>query len=194
MKLLITRHGETQYNKEKKYYGRTDIELDGLGLRQARELADKLKATTIDYAIRSDLKRTQQTMDAIMQYHPQTKQIIEKDIDEMPFGIWEGLNADQVEARDPTTWAAWLQAPFDVTPAGAEPYRVFEKRVTTALDHYRETLPSNSTLLVVAHQGVLRTLYRYWTGGDFWSVDFKAGCYSVFETGDGGVSLVSLND
>ncbi len=193
MKLLVTRHGETQYNKEKKYYGRTDISLDALGLKQATELADKLKGTPIDYAIRSDLKRTQQTLDAIMDSHPETQQIVEKGIDEMPFGIWEGLNADQVEARDPKTWAAWLQAPFDVTPAGAEPYRAFEKRVTATLDHYLETLPADSTLLVVAHQGVLRTLYRYWTGGDFWSVDFKAGCYSVFEGDESRVALVEMN-
>ena len=193
MKLLVTRHGETQYNLEKKYYGRTDVKLDELGLAQADELAEKLRATPIDYAIRSDLKRTQETLAKVMAFHPETKQIVEKGIDEMPFGIWEGLNADQVAALDPKTWDAWLKAPFDVTPSGAEPYRVFEKRVEETLDHYVKALPPDSTLLVVAHQGVLRTLYRYWTGGDFWSVDFKAGCYSVFEADEGAVMLVDMN-
>ncbi len=43
MKLLLSRHGETEYNREKKYYGKANVELDDTGLKQADQLAEKLK-------------------------------------------------------------------------------------------------------------------------------------------------------
>ncbi|GHP13321.1 histidine phosphatase [Lentilactobacillus fungorum] len=194
MKLLLSRHGETEYNREKKYYGKANVELDNVGLEQADQLAEKLNATGIDYAIRSDLKRTEQTLSAVEKNQSTMKVIVDKAFDEMPFGNWEGKNANEVEAAYPDVWQRWLKAPFDVTPKGAEPFHDFEKRVIKAMDHYLLTLPNTSTVLLIAHLGVLRTLHHHWYPEvDWWSVNFKAGCYSLYETSGTKAKLLKLN-
>ncbi|KRL22172.1 histidine phosphatase family protein [Lentilactobacillus kisonensis] len=194
MKLLLSRHGETTYNREKKYYGKTDVELDDTGLQQADQLAEKLKTVPINFAIRSDLKRTEQTLKAVERNHSVMKVIVDKEFDEMPFGNWEGKNANEVEAAYPDVWEKWLKAPFDVTPEGAEPFHDFEKRVIKAIDHYLMSLPSDGTILLVAHLGVLRTLHHHWYPDvDWWSVKFNAGDYSLYEATGAKVKLIKLN-
>ena len=65
MEILYTRHGQTEWNVLKKIQGRTDIELNEVGIEQAEIARDKLKNEKVDLIICSSLKRARQTAEII---------------------------------------------------------------------------------------------------------------------------------
>lgn len=87
------------------------------------------------------------------------------DLNEKGFGDWEGLNADEIEAQDPVTWAQWIEKPFDVTPNGAESFATFSNRVLRAVKAYQAILASDANVLIVAHLGTLRVIHQFWVPG-----------------------------
>jgi len=86
--LYVVRHGETDYNKEGRYLGRADLALNSVGIRQAEELAEKIRGIPIDSVISSPLKRTME-MARILAYD---KEIIKDDhFIERSVGVYDML-------------------------------------------------------------------------------------------------------
>ena len=89
MKIYVARHGQTSWNKENKICGRTDIELDDEGRKQAGLLADRLKNKNISVIIASPLKRAQETAGYISKAIG-VPIITDERLIEQNFGIYEG--------------------------------------------------------------------------------------------------------
>ena len=194
MHLLVTRHGETALNKQKKFYGSLNCPVDALGETQAAQLAEKLANVPIDVMLRSDMLRTAQTAAPIIATHPTTEVRIDARLNEMGFGKWEGLNADEIQAAYPQDWQTWLDHPFEAFPTGAESYPVFKTRVLAALDDYQDLIYSDLTVLLVAHLGTLRTWHQHWfPDTTYWDLHFEAGCYSTYEVTANSATLTGLN-
>ena len=66
LRLLLVRHGQTEWNALRRYQGHSDLPLNGKGLEQARQLAARLQPLTIDLAFSSDLLRAVQTADLLV--------------------------------------------------------------------------------------------------------------------------------
>ena len=179
MKLYLMRHGETDYNKARCFYGSLDISINAKGRQQAEMLRHLMAEVELDDIFTSQLRRTQETAQIVFGEVPYLSLA---GLNERPFGSWEGLNADQIQEKDPITWAAWLDTPFEVTPEDAEPFQEFKERVEETIKKLMIRAPADR-LAIVAHLGVLRLIFQYLIdpSADFWQIDFPQGTVTCLE-------------
>ena len=177
----LMRHGQTDYNRRRCFYGSHDVSVNGQGQKDAKQLALLMQKHAIDAIYTSSLKRTQET--AQLAFPDRQVQPI-ADFDERGFGQWEGLTADEIEAAFPEVWQAWLEAPFEVTPPEAEVFSDFRTRVWAATDHLLDT--TDESMALVAHLGVLRLIYQHLVDGEavFWNIDVPQGRVLLLEERD----------
>jgi broad specificity phosphatase PhoE len=97
--VYLVRHGQTAWNKEEVFRGRTDIPLDETGLREAELAAEYFKSIHLQAVYSSPLSRAWQTARKIGQFHPLEVQSLDGIID-MSFGRWEGHPLREVEEKD----------------------------------------------------------------------------------------------
>ncbi|MFD1123877.1 histidine phosphatase family protein [Lentilactobacillus raoultii] len=194
MKLFVLRHGETLLNRQRKFYGSLNVSLDKKGFQQADEVAKKLTPYTFSRIIISDMLRTKQTAVPILNQNPTIHPIIDARFNEMGFGDWEGLNANEIQALDPIGWQKWLNEPFKVAPGNGEGYICFKHRVLEAFQDYYQDDRTGCQTLLIAHLGVLRALHHVWFPNlNYWNTNFLAGDYSVYTINNEGVQLTSYN-
>lgn len=162
--LHFIRHGETDWNREGRLQGQTDIPLNANGRRQAEALAahfgdpralgsvrDRL-ATLPFFA--SPMVRAQQTM-ALMLGRlgmPEKPVITDDRLKEIGFGGWEGKTWPEIRALDPRGAAARDADKWGYVPPGGENYEMVMERV----GHWLEALEGDA--LVVAHGGIARVI------------------------------------
>lgn len=195
MKLLLARHGETEFNRQRKFYGSADVDLDEKGQEQAHILAQKVLTARPTVLVQTNLHRTQETLQPLVKQLPAVPVITLPDLAEKGFGNWEGLDADEIEARYPAEWAKWLRAPLTYTPPTVEAFADFKARVHNGLQWLLQHLTADDTALIVAHLGTIRLIYQELAdpAADFYSLDFKASCFSMVELQDGQVLQCRLN-
>lgn len=150
MTVTFIRHGETDFNKSNLFCGISDCSIT----EEAKYNALKLKNVLpeFDYYYCSPLKRTQETLKAIF---PNSIPIIDDRIIEISLGVWEGLPKTSVNQE--------LRSKFkngDFTPEGAENNENVETRIKDFLNNLFTTYSSDERVLVVTHNGVLRTISR----------------------------------
>ena len=100
MRLLIARHGVTDWNVQGRLQGRTDIDLNAEGIRQARALASRLRPERIARLFSSPTRRATRTAMPIAEGHGLSLEI-DEDLHEGHMGLWEGLTWEEVAARYP---------------------------------------------------------------------------------------------
>ncbi|MBU4345826.1 MAG: histidine phosphatase family protein [Candidatus Omnitrophica bacterium] len=164
-KLILIRHGITNCNKEKKYQGFLDTDLNAKGKNQARLLHGKIKQEKIHKVYSSDRKRALQTAKIIFESKRITKTA---DLREMHFGIFEGLTCAQIMKTHSRIYKRWFKDPFSVTIPGGENLHCFKKRVINA---FRKITSHNynKTMAVICHGGVIGIfLTHILKTKDFW--------------------------
>jgi alpha-ribazole phosphatase len=155
--LLLVRHGETEWNKQRRYQGQADIPLSSLGMQQAALVAERLAKEEIDAIYASDLKRAWQTAMLIaeqksLSLYPEPR------LREMNFGVLEGLTWDEAEKKYPKMLKAWLKD-YNQPPEGGEAMDVFSARVLSLRDDLLKK-HNDQKILLVAHGGSLSELLR----------------------------------
>ena len=119
LRLLLLRHGETAWNRERRYQGWTDTPLSAEGLLQAEAAARELKEHAFAAVYASPLQRARDTAVAIAAPHG-----LEVETDpafkELGFGQWEGLTPDQVNRRFRNGYAKWMASPSSVVTGAPE--------------------------------------------------------------------------
>ena len=159
MNVLLVRHGETPWNHEGRYQGRTDIPLSDTGQRQVAALGARLAHLNIALAISSPLSRTQSTARAIL-----GDRAIPLETDdgllEISHGQWEGQLASDIEISHAEMFGTWRSRPDRDVPAGpgAETLGDVEQRAWPVLVRTCARLASDETALIVAHDAVNRVL------------------------------------
>ncbi len=150
--ILLARHGETDWNRERRYQGHLDPPLNELGRRQAYELADALAGERFDAIYSSDLGRAHETAEIVGARLglPVTS---DPGLREIHLGSWAGLTRDEVAERFP-----------GAEGHGGETDHEFEARVVGAVQRIVELHP-RERVLIVSHGGSLRMLERHATGG-----------------------------
>ena len=151
LKLMIIRHAETELNNEGIFAGRTDCSITKEGFEQAKKVL-KDDEKSFDYIYCSPLKRTKQTLDAIL---PNAKPIIDERIIEISIGEWEGKKK---ESFDKNLVALYRAGQY--TPPGAETTAQVDKRVCNFIEHLFNTYKNNERILIVTHNGVMRSIKR----------------------------------
>lgn len=159
MNVLLVRHGETPWNREGRYQGRSDIPLSDVGQSQVRALGKRLAHIPISLAISSPLSRTRSTAEAILAGRDLTLETDEALI-EISHGKWEGQLASDIEISHAEMFGTWRSRPDRDVPAGpdAETLGDVEERAWPVLVRTCARLAADQTALIVAHDAVIRVL------------------------------------
>ena len=159
MNLLLVRHGETAWNREGRYQGRTDTALSESGEAQARALGARLAGLPIQIAICSPLTRTRRTAQGVLGERGVTLETDEALI-EISHGQWEGQLASDIELSHAEMFGTWRSRPDRDVPAGpgAETLGDVEARAWPVLVRTCARLGPDDTALIVAHDAVNRVL------------------------------------
>ncbi len=156
LRLLLLRHGETAWNRERRYQGWTDTPLSAEGLLQAEAAARELKEHTFAAVYASPLQRARDTAAAIAAPHGLP---VETDpaFKELGFGQWEGLTLDEARARDAAVYDGWANTPHLVSPPEGESLVQARLRVLAGLERLRAGHP-DKVVCLVAHGIPVRIL------------------------------------
>jgi probable phosphoglycerate mutase len=161
-RIVLWRHGRTEWNELGRVQGQTDIPLDATGRAQARDAAARLASLDPCWIVSSDLSRATQTAAALA-----TLTDLEVQVDvrlrEMAFGIREGLTSAQAMERHPEQMRAFAEDAGLVLP-GAESYAQVGERVAAAIDEAAVRVPAEGTGVLVAHGAALRVGICHWLG------------------------------
>lgn len=184
MKLILARHGETDWNVAKKIQGVTDTDLNENGLRQARELAAAVLAGNLGITAiySSHLKRAAQTAAYVAEalnlpYHTMEA------LQELNFGKWEGNSWPEVKERYPEEYGVWYtNRRYTPAPEG-ESYQQMLERVIPALQEIVRREKGNA--LVVIHSAEIVALQAALHNTSFQTMakDYPIGNAQMVELG-----------
>lgn len=161
--ILLIRHGETDWNVEKRLQGHHDIALNREGRLQAEALGRALHNEPLAAIFSSDMQRTLRTAEAIAIPRGMTIQQ-DEGLRERCFGAFEGLLHPEVRERYPEDYAAWkrrdMDARYPCNELQAETLREFSTRAIAAVARLA-TLANQQKIAIVTHSGVLDAIYRH---------------------------------
>ena len=152
--IFMVRHGETVWNVEGRIQGHSDIKLSEKGRQQAQALARRLSDVTFDAAYCSDLSRTTETGQIILEGRSVPLQRT-PELREYNKGVFEGLTAQEYKAKYPDLYEASLVNDLDFAPTGGETIRQASARMGAFIGGVQRQHPEGTTL-IVGHGGSLR--------------------------------------
>jgi len=163
-RLIAVRHGETAWNRISRIQGHTDIPLNDVGHRQARQVGEAVAAEGVHAIYSSDLQRAADTARAIGKAAGVPVQLDEA-LRERHFGELEGLTHEEITARWPDDARRWRGRDPEYGPQGGETLQDFHARCVAALRRLAQR-HLGQTVVLVAHGGVLDCFYRAANGVD----------------------------
>jgi broad specificity phosphatase PhoE len=169
------RHGETEWSREKKHTGHTEVELTPAGERQGRELAPVLSRIRPACVLSSPRVRAVRTAELA----GLRDVVVDDDLDEWDYGEYEGLTTAEIRRQRPG-WAIWTG-----NPPGGETAAQVSQRADRVLGRIARSLDTGD-VIVVGHGHFLRALSARWldlpvsAGQDFW-LDTGTLCVLGFE-------------
>ena len=190
-RLLLVRHGETEWNRESRFQGQIDIPLNENGRAQAAQAREFLKEIPIDGAISSSMMRPKETAEIILQHHSEVSLAVTEGLWEISHGQWEGKFEHEIKADYPGMLEAWQTQPETVQMPDGENLQDVWNRVVKS---WKEIVAQYSqqetpkTILVVAHDAVNKAILCHVTGlgpEAFWQFKQGNGAVSVIDYPDG---------
>ena len=160
-RFLLIRHGETEWNRIRKFQGRSDVPLNQKGKDQGHALALALKDEPIKAIYSSPLTRAMETACLIKIFHPSVSLFQEDGLIEMDLGKFDGMDAGEWASQNADFRKAWQENPASVTMPGGESLSDVQGRALGVVNHIRDLYPSGSTLLLCSHNFVNLTLLCY---------------------------------
>jgi broad specificity phosphatase PhoE len=190
------RHGETTWNAEGRFCGRTDVPLSDEGRRQARLLGLRLKSMAIVALYSSPLRRPLETS-RIIGAEIERDPIVDERLTELNYGAWEGLTLDEIKRATPEVYRAWDRDPGSVAPPGGETAGQLIERVEPFLADLSRSHPGGN-VAVVCHKTVCRLLACHLMGVPLSEyrrrIIMDNAALNTFERNDGIWRIVALND
>jgi broad specificity phosphatase PhoE len=192
-RVLLIRHGQTEWNRQEIFRGRADIPLSAAGVKQAEALARRLAYEKIAAVYSSPLAR------AVVTAQHARADGVPQPIDgliDISYGVWEGRRGSQVKTEYEDLYRRWLSEPHLVRPPGGETLAEVRERATGALRRIVAGHPE-ATLAVVSHRVVNKVLLCAALGiGDdgFWRIRQDTCCLNILEWDGDRVSITLLND
>jgi broad specificity phosphatase PhoE len=160
MEILLLRHGQTDWNLQRRCQGISDLELNGSGVQQALEVAAALRYEPIRIIMSSPLKRAVQTAEVVRQRHADVPIIVDKQLRELDHGYLEGLTFDEIKEKYPEFMARWRVAPASLPTPGGESLADVDARAWEALQRVIEIHSTGTVVLVTHNFPILSILCR----------------------------------
>jgi broad specificity phosphatase PhoE len=193
--IYLVRHGQTAWNKEEIFRGRTDVPLDETGLKQAEFAGEYFKGMEIHAIYSSPLARSWMTAEKIAQFHFLKVQPLEGIID-MSFGNWEGHPHEEIKKMDSRRYRRWREEPHRVSLPRGENLEEVRVRSMAALEKVIQSNPEK-TLVLVSHRVVNKVLICGILGIDnshFWQIGQDTTAINLIQHRDGKYILSLLNE
>ena len=193
--VYLVRHGQTAWNKEEIFRGRTDIPLDETGLRQAELVGEYFKGMEIHGIYSSSLSRAWQTAQKVAELHNVKVQPLQGILD-MSFGNWEGRAHQEIREHDSETYRQWVETPHLVRLPGGESLDDVRVRAMAALEEVIRNY-SGKTLILVSHRVVNKVLICGILGLDtshFWQITQDTTAINLIQHRNGKYILSLMND
>lgn len=192
MKIYITRHGETEWNKEGRMQGWQDSKLTEKGIDNAKKLGESLSHIDFDCIYCSPLGRAQDTAKYI-RGSKDTKIIIEESLKEMNFGLWEGMEHSKIEELYSMQRFSFWNTPHLFEPIDGESFEALFDRVKKVLnDIINNTV--GDTVLIVTHSVLIKAIYaiiKKYSLEDFWNPPFMYDtCLTVLEVEQDAMNII----
>ena len=198
MKIYFVRHGETDWNKERKIQGQVDIPLNEFGRHLARETAKGLRDVPFDVCFTSPLGRARETAQIILQGRD-VPILEDKRILEMNFGVLEGKCCSKEGWDVPDSFQMFFDDPVHYqAPEGGEDFQAVRKRTGDFLNWlFAQEQYRDSTVLVTTHgaamAGLLNNLKKK-PLAESWGVGVHKNCgVTEVEVTDGRIDIISEN-
>jgi len=195
-RIILVRHGQTEWNRVERFRGRADIPLNETGLAQAEATGRRIAAERkLSAVYSSPLSRTIKTAGVIARYFdlPVLAHIGLIDID---YGQWQGLTPDEVRENWPQMIDAWYTKPDSLHIPGGETLSDVRTRAMKAVkelvDHHE-----GETIVIVGHTVINRIILLGVLGlsnDRFWRLRQDTCAINSFEAEGGDFTLVSIND
>ena len=168
--IILVRHGETEWNVAEVFRGRSDVELNETGIKQAKLLAEYLSDLKLDAIYSSPLKRALKAAEMIASYHKLDVEIAPGLID-FNYGGWQGLPHQEVKNKYKELYAQWINSPNKVKMPAGESLNDVRKRATGVVDNI--IAKYEGTVVLVSHRVVNKVLICALLGLDnshFWNI------------------------
>lgn len=181
-RLILVRHGQTDWSNIKRIQGEVDIPLNTDGLREAKTIASELSSERIDAIFSSQLSRCYTTAEEIARHHRlKVKKL--KELNELNQGLWQGLLLTEVKKRYKKQYNLWKQDPTLVQPPKGESIKDAYDRVITLTQKLIDKYPKN-TLCIVSHEiitGLIKCHFKGLDLKDMWNHTLKKATQETLE-------------
>jgi probable phosphoglycerate mutase len=193
--IYLVRHGQTAWNKEEIFRGRTDVPLDETGLKQAELAGQYFKSMEIHAIYSSPLSRAWQTAQKIAQIQNLKVDPLEGILD-MSFGDWEGHAHQEIRNMDNETYHQWVELPHLVKLPGGESLDDVRGRAMAALEEVLRK-HSEKTIVLVSHRVVCKVMICAILGLDnshFWQIAQDTTAINLIQYKKGKYILSLMNE
>ena len=191
--LFLVRHGTTTLNVQNRYRGRRDVPLDAQGYQDAVDAARVLSSCGLAAVYSGPLRRTVATAQIIADEARVPDLRILHGLNNVDYGVWEGLTAEEAERHDPRAFAAYRRSPeIAVCPAG-ERLTDAQTRITQAVELIGSR-HAGEIVVAVTHAVMIRLLVLGLTGGsgETWRIPVGRGSLTSLTVRKGRISLSAL--
>ena len=184
-RMILVRHGETDWNREGRFQGQIDIPLNSNGHAQAEAARGFLQNVSLQKAYSSSMSRPRETAEGILKSHPGIAITQTDGLMEIGHGLWEGKLESEIKADWGDLLEEWKRSPETVQMPEGETIQDVWERSVESWNAIASDLASTETALVVAHDAVNKTILCHLLGlspADIWAV----------KQGNGGVTVVDM--
>lgn len=195
VKIILIRHGDTDWNREQIFRGRVDVALNEVGKTQARAVQVWLKDEKVDALYSSPLSRALETA-RIVGEGRNCEVKTEEGLIDVNFGKWQGCSHKKVKEQYREMYHTWQTKPYLVTFPEGESLKDVKARVMGALEKIIKNHPKE-TIAMVSHRVVCKVAICAILGLDlsrFWYIKQDTCAINMFEHRDGNYYLSLLND
>ena len=188
LRLLLVRHGETEWNRVARFQGGIDVPLNENGRKQAQQAAEFLKDVPIDFAVSSPMLRPKETAELILKNHPNIKIELPEKLKEINHGLWEGKLESEIKQEYADLLHQWQTAPETVQmPEGENLQQVWDRAIACWEAIIEAAGVSDTELktgLVVAHDAINKVILCHVLGlspASIWSIKQGNGAVTVID-------------
>ena len=163
LQIYLFRHGETYYNKSRRFTGRKNSRLTSTGIEHSKIMAEKLRKMTFEIAFKSSLSRSSNTLRTVLKYHPECKEVIIDDrIIERSYGDLEGkFHKTIINRYGRKQFDIWHRS-YDNPPPRGESIKMVETRVILFISDLITLMRRKRVNIAIsAHGNSMRPIRRY---------------------------------
>ena len=161
--LIFVRHGETDWNREKRFQGgNSDVPLSLVGERQSRLIAHALLRENVKIVFSSPLKRARDTAEIISVVNQIPLEVL-PELRELNFGIYEGKLESELEREFGEEYLKWRDSNYTLAPPEGESLADAAERVKKILETVEPHL-THGSVVICAHQGINMAIKAFITG------------------------------